>query len=186
VLLGITTTGKVVLILVAGTFILFSLLVSMVVPKRFPSFPGRRLPLFVLACVVLFGAQLAAVVWVTGTQETEAEAAGGQQPGTTETTPAQTATTPAQTATTPSGGVKGDPAAGKTVFESAGCSGCHTLADAGASGSVGPNLDEVKPAYDLVVDRVTHGKGVMPPFAGKLSTTDIENVAAYVSTAAGK
>jgi mono/diheme cytochrome c family protein len=38
--------------------------------------------------------------------------------------------------------VKGDPTAGKQVFESEGCAACHTLAEAGASGSVGPNLDE--------------------------------------------
>jgi cytochrome c oxidase subunit 2 len=36
----------------------------------------------------------------------------------------------------------GAAAAGKAVFTgAAGCSGCHTLADAGASGTVGPNLD---------------------------------------------
>ena len=43
---------------------------------------------------------------------------------------------------------------------------CHTLADAGASGAVGPNLDETKPSYELVVDRVTNGKGVMPSVRG--------------------
>ena len=32
-------------------------------------------------------------------------------------------------------------AAGKTVFLSMGCGGCHTLADAGTTGNVGPNLD---------------------------------------------
>lgn len=36
----------------------------------------------------------------------------------------------------------GDPAAGKEVFAAAGCSGCHTLADAGAAGAVGPNLSD--------------------------------------------
>src|SRR4029077_612316 len=33
---------------------------------------------------------------------------------------------------------KGDRAAGKKVFASAGCAGCHTLKDAGATGNVGP------------------------------------------------
>ncbi len=69
---------------------------------------------------------------------------------------------------------------------SAGCVGCHTLADAGAAGNVGPNLDEVKPPFDLVVDRVTNGKGAMPAFGGQLSETDIQNVAAYVSSVAGQ
>jgi mono/diheme cytochrome c family protein len=76
--------------------------------------------------------------------------------------------------------VKGDATAGKQVFESAGCKSCHTLKDAGASGTVGPNLDEAKPPLELVVDRVTNGKGVMPAFAGQLSDKQIADVAAYV------
>ncbi len=75
---------------------------------------------------------------------------------------------------------KGDPAAGKQVFTSAGCTSCHTLKDAGATGTVGPNLDDAKPAADLVVDRVTNGKGVMPSFSGQLSAQQIADVAAYV------
>jgi len=75
---------------------------------------------------------------------------------------------------------------GKSVFATAGCGGCHTLADAGASGNVGPNLDEAKPAKELVLDRVTNGKGVMPPFKGQLSDAQIDAVAEYVSSVAGK
>jgi mono/diheme cytochrome c family protein len=75
---------------------------------------------------------------------------------------------------------KGDPAAGKKVFASAGCASCHTLKDAGASGTVGPNLDEAKPPLDLVVDRVTNGKPPMPAFSGQLSPKQIADVAAYV------
>ena len=174
-LLAITTTGKVVLLAVAGTFILFSLIVSMVIPRRRPGFPGKDLPAFVAVCVLLFGAQIAAVAWVTGTQEVEAGAA--------ETTPAPT--TPAPTAPAADAG---DATAGKAVFTttaSPSCAGCHTLKDAGATGSVGPNLDDQKPPYALVIDRVTHGKGAMPSFDGKLSATDIENVAKYVSSVAG-
>jgi mono/diheme cytochrome c family protein len=80
----------------------------------------------------------------------------------------------------------GDPAAGKEVFMSAGCVGCHTLADAGATGAVGPNLDDVKPSFDTVVQFVTNGSGPMPSFKGQLSDTDIQNVAAYVSSVAGQ
>jgi cytochrome c6 len=79
----------------------------------------------------------------------------------------------------------GDSAAGKQVFLSAGCTGCHTLKDAGATGQVGPNLDQVKPPADLVVDRVTNGKGAMPSFGGQLSAQQIADVAAYVSSVAG-
>ena len=93
-------------------------------------------------------------------------------------------TTTTTTTAAPSG--KGDAAAGKQVFESAGCTSCHTLADAGSTGTVGPNLDDAKPSFDLVVDRVTNGKGVMPAFKGQLSAKQIQDVAAYVSSVAGK
>jgi mono/diheme cytochrome c family protein len=76
--------------------------------------------------------------------------------------------------------VKGDPTAGKQVFETAGCKSCHTLKDAGATGTVGPNLDQKKPPLALVIDRVTNGKGAMPSFAGQLSDKQIADVAAYV------
>jgi mono/diheme cytochrome c family protein len=59
------------------------------------------------------------------------------------------------------------------------------LSDAGTSGSVGPNLDESQPDEALVVDRVTNGQGVMPPFAGVLTEQQIADVAAYVSSVAG-
>ena len=70
--------------------------------------------------------------------------------------------------------------AGKAVFTSAGCVACHTLADAGATGTVGPNLDDRQPDLGRVVDRVTKGKGAMPPFKGTLTDAQIAAVAAYV------
>ena len=82
--------------------------------------------------------------------------------------------------------VKGDATAGKEVFETAGCKSCHTLKDAAATGTVGPNLDDAMPPTALVIDRVTNGKGVMPPFSGQLTPKQIADVAAYVSSVAGK
>jgi mono/diheme cytochrome c family protein len=82
--------------------------------------------------------------------------------------------------TTAPAGPKGDPAAGKKVFESAGCGGCHTLKDAGSTGNVGPNLDQAKPPLDLIIDRVTNGKSPMPSFKGQLTNKQIADVAAYV------
>ena len=58
--------------------------------------------------------------------------------GSTSSTPTTT-TSPMTTTTTSSSG--GDAAAGKTVFTSSSCSGCHTFKAAGASGALGPNLD---------------------------------------------
>jgi cbb3-type cytochrome c oxidase subunit III len=75
---------------------------------------------------------------------------------------------------------------GKTVFATAGCTGCHTLKAAGSTGTVGPNLDEAKPSKDLVIDRVTNGQGGMPSFKGQLSEAQIQAVADYVSSNAAK
>jgi mono/diheme cytochrome c family protein len=77
------------------------------------------------------------------------------------------------------------PTDGKSIF-AATCGGCHTLADAGTTGTVGPNLDEAKPPKALVVDRVTNGKGAMPPFKDSLDQAQIDAVAEYVSSTAGK
>jgi mono/diheme cytochrome c family protein len=92
---------------------------------------------------------------------------------------------PAGTASAASAG-PGDPAAGKAVFASAGCTSCHTLADAGSTGNVGPNLDGAKPSFDRIVDRVANGRGVMPPFKDQLSDQQIKDVATYISSVAGK
>jgi cytochrome c6 len=81
--------------------------------------------------------------------------------------------------------LKGDATAGKAVFASAGCTACHTLKAAGATGTVGPNLDNAKPPFERVVERVTLGKGVMPSFKNKLKDQQIADVAQYVSTVAG-
>jgi cbb3-type cytochrome c oxidase subunit III len=83
----------------------------------------------------------------------------------------------------PSG--EGQAVSGKDVFK-ANCAGCHTLTAAGTSGTVGPNLDKAKPSKALVLDRVTNGKGVMPPFKGTLTDKQIQAVADYVSSSAGK
>lgn len=72
---------------------------------------------------------------------------------------------------------------GKIVFADAGCAACHTLADAKATGTVGPNLDAGRPDAALVVDRVTNGRGGMQSFKGQLTKAQIESVAAYVESA---
>ena len=86
---------------------------------------------------------------------------------------------------TPASKLKGDPTAGAPTFKKAGCIGCHTLAAAHATGTVGPNLDQAKPSYPLVTARVTLGKGVMPSFKGQLTDQQIADVAAYVVKSTG-
>ena len=81
--------------------------------------------------------------------------------------------------------VKGDATKGSPVFASSGCGGCHTLAAAHATGTVGPNLDTLKPNYRTVTAQVTNGGGAMPSFKSKLSTQQIADVAAYVVNSTG-
>jgi mono/diheme cytochrome c family protein len=111
----------------------------------------------------------------TDTTETETTETTGTE--TTETTETETTTEPS---------AEGDPVAGKEVFLGASaCGGCHTLADAGATGAVGPNFDETKPSFELALDRVTNGHGAMPSFSATLSEQQLADVASYVSSAAG-
>ena len=179
---GLTTLGKTTLVIVAALFITWAIVTAIFVPKRSPQFP-RRLDAYILVSAILFLAQMSTVVWVSQTQEVEeahaaegtggehGEEAGGGEEGGTPTTPAAPAA--------------GDAAAGKQVFATAGCVACHTLADAGSTGTVGPNLDDAKPPAALVVERVTNGMGAMPPFKGQLTEKQIEDVAAYVVQATG-
>ena len=121
----------------------------------------------------------------TAPETVEGTTGGGGATGTTEEGTTEAGTT-GETETEGGGGDgEGDATAGKAVFAKAGCGSCHTLSDAGSSGTVGPNLDDAKPSHDLVVERVTNGMGVMPSFKGQLSDKEIQDVAAYVSSSAG-
>ena len=86
---------------------------------------------------------------------------------------------------TPAFELTGDPVAGKALFLKSGCTGCHTLADAKSTGTVGPNLDDAKPDYRKATARVTLGKGAMPSFKGQLTDQQIADVASYVVKATG-
>jgi mono/diheme cytochrome c family protein len=182
------TTNEIILAVACACLVVFSLVVAIVVPKRNPDFPARRMGAFFAVSVALVAGMLA-IVEVFGEEGEEAGAAevAETQPAAGETPP------PAETGGAETGGAEtggaetvggqaagGDPVAGAEVFASAGCGSCHTLADAGTSGTVGPNLDDSQPPHELVVDRVTNGQGVMPPFAGQLSDAEIQDVAAYV------
>ena len=121
-------------------------------------------------------------VTTTETQTTESESTE------TETTATETTgTETTETTETGGGAPQGDPVAGKAIFTGpSGCTGCHTLSDAGSTGTVGPNLDDAMPSFDLAYDRVTNGQGGMPSFATSLTDQQRAHVAAYVSSVAGK
>ncbi len=74
---------------------------------------------------------------------------------------------------------------GKAIFQ-ADCASCHTLAAAQATGTVGPNLDQLKPADARVKRQVENGGAVMPAFKGRLTDAQIAAVATFVSSSAGK
>ena len=105
---------------------------------------------------------------------------GGDDEDTESTT--EQAAPPAETSTGSGGGATDSAAAGKELFGNA-CGGCHTLSDAGTSGTVGPNLDELKPDAERVKTAIAEGPGVMPEnlFEG----AEADQVAQYVASAAG-
>ena len=91
----------------------------------------------------------------------------------------------AATQSSGTGGSEQASAEGKQIFTQ-NCKSCHTLKDAGATGSVGPNLDDLKPDEARVKRQVENGGGPMPAFKGKLSDAQITAVSTYVSTVAGQ
>lgn len=73
---------------------------------------------------------------------------------------------------------------GKTLFSSGAqpiaCAVCHTLQDAGATGEIGPNLNEIKPDADRLRKTMIEGMGVMPSFAA-MDEADREAIISYVT-----
>jgi outer membrane protein assembly factor BamB len=112
--------------------------------------------------------------------------AGGSTGTTTAATPSTTTSASTSTSSTSSAATAGvSLKAGMSVFSTT-CASCHTLAAAGSTGTVGPNLDQLKPSDALVVKQVTNGGGGMPAFGSSLSKAQIQSVALFVSSVAGK
>ena len=183
VVAGLSSAHKIGLAGVGVAFIVFALVSSFVLPRRNPNFPGKHLGGYIAVCVLFFLAMLAAVL-VFGREKSEASGNESASHTATESGSLPGQTTSGPTTTQPSvGGVtapQGSPTAGKAVFTSAGCSGCHTLKAAGATGTIGPNLDQLKPPYARIVLQVNKGGGPMPAFKGRLSPKQIADVAAFV------
>ena len=90
-LLALSTGHKLGLGLCVLGFAGFSLIVSMLVPRWYPQFPGRGLRVFVIACVLLFVGMISAVVFIA--RETSAAEAKGPETTTQATTTTTTSTT---------------------------------------------------------------------------------------------
>ena len=188
---------EIIISVVTAVLVVFCLAVAVVIPRRDPSFPGKKnLVTFGIICLLLVGAMLATIE-MFGAEEGHGAAEGEVEPG--EPTPREgeggppgdaggpqpaqpTEGPPPADGPSPADGPPGDPAAGSTIYASQGCGACHTLADAGSTGAIGPKLDETMPPFDLVVDRVSNGSGVMPAFP-QLSDGEVDDVAAYVVAA---
>ena len=96
-LLGLSVGQKIGLGLAVLGFAGFSLIVSMLVPRWYPQFPGRGLRVFLVTCVVLFVGMMCAVIFVA--RETSSAEAKGNEPTSTQATTTTTAGT-TTTATT--------------------------------------------------------------------------------------
>jgi mono/diheme cytochrome c family protein len=127
----------------------------------------------------------------TSEATTEQEAAPPAEEENAEEEPAEEAEEePAEEAEEPAeeeGGEAAMAGEGKAIF-SANCASCHTLKAAGATGTVGPNLDELAPEEAVVENQVINGGGPMPAFGkeGTLSPEEVKAVSAYVASEAGK
>jgi mono/diheme cytochrome c family protein len=168
--------NDVILGLVALVLVVFSLLVSLVAPRRWPDFPGNRLGAFTAVALLLVVAMLAAVeIFGEGHASAEGEAAHVEDAGHEEEA-AEDGETDGDTGA----GTGGDAARGAEVYAEAGCGGCHVLEAAGTTSTVGPNLDDARPTFEQAVAQITNGGGAMPAFRDRLSEEDIRAVATYV------
>ena len=198
--LALSTGHAVGLALVAGSFVVFALLSALVIPRRWPQYPGRGLSWFIAGTLVLFVATLAAVEVFAKESEAAEETAvtetttetGGTTTETGGTTTEEATTGEAQPPPPPAAG-EGDAAAGKAVFEAQGCGGCHAFSAAGTTGSVGPDLDEALQGKDAEFVResivepnkeITSGyaAGIMPQdFGQKLSQKQLDDLVAFLT-----
>jgi cytochrome c oxidase subunit 2 len=182
VLSALSTGHKTAILIVAGVFIVFALCSSFVFSRMNPNFPGRRLVLFVAVCVLLTAAMLGAVIALASEPK---EVAAEKENQAASTKP------PVVRA--------GDAAAGKALFESQGCSACHTFAPAGSNGTTGPDLDHLaadaqkanrgslqKYTTESIVDPgayvvPNYPNGVMPGNFGALGQKKIADLVAFLT-----
>lgn len=174
-----------------AAFIAFALVSSFVLPRRMPNFPGGRGVWPYVGVVVCFFAAMMAVIVFVGREKSEAKAESSAPP----------ASTPSGRPQPPPPSLKGNPAAGKAVFEANTCASCHTFKPANATGKVGPDLDKLaadaaKANRGSVVQYTTESivkpnayvvpgfpPGVMPQnFATKLSKQQLADLVAFLTS----
>jgi cytochrome c553 len=187
--------NDIILGIAAGVLVGFALVVSLVIPRRNPNFPGRHLGALLLVAALLIIATLTAVAVLGESHHFVAEGASGATPTEPAPTPTETTAPTTPTETGGGGGPTGDAAAGKEIFTATAqppCGSCHTLAEANATGQVGPNLDDVLKGKDAafihesIVDpnaEIASGfsAGIMPEtYASSLSDQQIADLVAFL------
>ncbi len=191
---ALSTAHQIGLASVGAAFIVFSLLSSFVFPRLKPDFPGPKGMRWYLPLAGCFFVAMIAAVLVF---DREPKAASASPPTSTSAPPA---TGPVVT----SGPyANGSATAGKAEFTAAGCGACHTLKAAGASGTIGPDLDQIAsyaklgkmPLGQFMVGAITHPpaayvpagfpRNVMQPLGGqKLSNKQVADIIAFVASSA--
>jgi mono/diheme cytochrome c family protein len=152
---------------------------------RWEGFPGSRAALgAIIAAFATLVVATAAFAWMNAADEQDTREA--EQAEEAAQAPAEEGGGGETTTTTAS-------VNGEEVFNSAGCSGCHTLAAAGSTGTTGPNLDDAlkgKPTdfieQSIVDPNAEIAKGyppdVMPQnFGDTLSPEELDAVVQYLS-----
>ena len=163
-LLALSTTQKVGLGLAVLGFAGFSLIVSMLVPRWYPQFPGRGLRVFLVTCVLLFVGMMSAMIFIA--RETSEAEAKGNEP-TTEATATEATTT--QSTTTVTTKVLSDVTATETEFK---------IALPSSTIAAGSYSFDVKNDGKIEHDFVIKGNGVdekTPTIgAGESATLDVD------------
>jgi mono/diheme cytochrome c family protein len=198
---------------IGGVLVLLALGISFLGMRsdRFPSDAVMRVGLLLVAIVVAATA-FAAVRTSSdeaqhredeqnreaSTLEEEQATGDTQATGTPDTGGEQAPGDRQESDTQPAGGeqtalAQGDPKAGAPIFTEQGCASCHTLKAAGATGTVGPNLDTELAGKDpqfietsIVDPNAEIAKGFQPDimptdFGDVLSPEDLANLVAYLS-----
>jgi mono/diheme cytochrome c family protein len=196
---------------VLGIALVVVALVVSFIGLRFDKFPTSRGLLIggTVAIAALVGATMV-FAWRNAADEKHhreaelaADAAANEQAGNTaeadeeEGSGAATGTSTTESSTTTTAAAAaGDPKEGAQLFESQGCSGCHTLAAAGSTGTTGPDLDGAlkgeSPEFiktSIIDPNKTIAKGyppnVMPMTFGDLPPDQIDSLVAYLVQSTG-
>ena len=197
-LLALSSAQKLGIAGIALAFIAFALASSFLLPRSNPDFPGRGLRAFIGVTVLFFVAMMSAVVFlareeeeahaegaVTHVDDSEEDAEGpADTPGFDDEDAPGATTAPGGGGTAGGGqeqGAGGDAEAGKAVYASAGCGGCHTFEPAGSTGTVGPNLDDANTDFAEARQQIENGGNGMPAFKDQLSEKQIADVTAFVT-----